>query len=303
MRTTCRLGKPGNKGVPDPTSSDFLLSDTKSLACTHLVDTWCNYRCIDSFLREEHIQNGYRKSSFSISSSAKSIWQLHNQTLDIWSHLIGFLVYVGISVDYFLHHSDGKVFSTDSLMFLLYVGGILACFLGSTAFHVFNNHSPRLHDFLLCVDQSAIVLVFGTTSLFLSYYGFYRFPQYQALSFARTCLLCSILFAVIFTPKLRRFRILALLLMFLSEGITVTWMAVVLDYWQLCQRFMITYIFYFIGVVFYISKFPEFKFSGRVDLWCKSHTLWHLMIVFGAVNLYPLALEVFEYHRRENLAK
>ena len=48
------------------------------------------------FQPDEYIRNGYRLNCNSFSSSFKSLFKLHNETINIWSHLLGTLVSIGL---------------------------------------------------------------------------------------------------------------------------------------------------------------------------------------------------------------
>lgn len=53
------------------------------------------------YLREPFIVRGYRPESHAIGPCLTSVFQWHNQTCDIWSHLLGFLSYLLLGIHYF----------------------------------------------------------------------------------------------------------------------------------------------------------------------------------------------------------
>ena len=63
---------------------------------------------------------------------------------------------------------------------------------------------------------------------------------------------------------------------------------------DLAWRFAGTYLAYGIGVAFYLTHWPERQWPGRFDMVFKSHQIWHVCVVVGAVNFYALILECFD---------
>jgi adiponectin receptor len=64
----------------------------------------------------------------------------------------------------------------------------------------------------------------------------------------------------------------------------------------LAWRFARTYAAFGLGLVFYLTHWPERWWPGRFDMLGKSHQLWHLCIVLGAVNFYALVHETYAAH-------
>jgi predicted membrane channel-forming protein YqfA (hemolysin III family) len=60
------------------------------------------------------------------------------------------------------------------------------------------------------------------------------------------------------------------------------------------------------GTIFFVTRFPECSFPGRVDIWVgaadqlPSHTIFHLFIVGGALMHYFGLMKV--YHSRVSTA-
>jgi hypothetical protein len=55
------------------------------------------------------------------------------------------------------------------------------------------------------------------------------------------------------------------------------------------------YCIVFIGVVFYVSAFPESVYPGLFDLAWYSHMWWHIMVATSFVRMYYLWTDLRDY--------
>ncbi|KAK0708115.1 hemolysin-III related-domain-containing protein [Lasiosphaeris hirsuta] len=123
----------------------------------------------------EFILTGYRRATFSYFASAKSIFHIHNETANIWSHLLGALLFVVLFGHFFFRSRlpDGLKIE-DGLAVGTYFIGVVVCFVLSTVYHTFYDHSPHIHKFGNELDHLGIVLVMWGTGVSGAYFGFYH---------------------------------------------------------------------------------------------------------------------------------
>lgn len=125
-----------------------------------------------------HIDYGYRKTE-SFYDTFLSLFAFHNETMNIWSHLIGFIcvVIAGINVTFELAwetpHSAAELFALESYMVCAAI-----CLFFSTIFHWFGCISTECHKCLLRLDLSGVALLVAGSFLPAVYYGrtFLPFP-------------------------------------------------------------------------------------------------------------------------------
>eukprot|EP01119_Soliformovum_irregulare_P001464 TRINITY_DN11164_c0_g1_i1.p1 TRINITY_DN11164_c0_g1~~TRINITY_DN11164_c0_g1_i1.p1 ORF type:complete len:275 (-),score=41.71 TRINITY_DN11164_c0_g1_i1:39-863(-) len=255
---------------------------------------------VKDYLREPHVLKGYRPSTPDVGSCMRSLFWVHNQTWDIWTHIIGILIYVGLCIHCFSIEWSSIFLEgwTQNHLYLfgMYFGGVFICFGSSVLFHLFKCHSEPWHDVLLAFDQSGIVIVFTTSSIYLNYYGLYCFPTGRLFSMLRTGCVSAMLLYLIWSRDKAKYRMLGFLILFISEIFSMTWMSFTTNYWGMMRGLMRTYLAYFVGFFFYTTKFPESRYPGSFDIHFKSHSLWHTAIVIGAINFYVVVLECFEWH-------
>lgn len=124
----------------------------------------------------------------------KSLFRIHNETgmcfipardlarsiltaatANIWSHLLGALLFVALSVHFFvwsrLRHG---IRFADGLAVAIYLSDVIVCFILSTVYHTFSDHSPHMHKFGNELDHLGIVLVIWGTGISGAHFGFYH---------------------------------------------------------------------------------------------------------------------------------
>jgi adiponectin receptor len=135
---------------------------------------------IEPWQQDNHfIIRGYRPPSHSYWKSIQSLTYAHNQTINVWSHLLGAIVFVlSAVVVYRIHVTRLQQATTfDLVLFGEFYFGLITCLISSSAFHTFGNHSDTIHHSFLLGDLVGIVLL--TTASFYPgvYYGFYCEPE------------------------------------------------------------------------------------------------------------------------------
>lgn len=97
----------------------------------------------------EWILHGYRPISDSSRASFRSWWYLHNETVNIYSHLIPAIVFL-LGEWYILRYLTGKyseVTSTDFVAFSLFILTATFCYASSAVYHTLMNHSYTMDLF------------------------------------------------------------------------------------------------------------------------------------------------------------
>lgn len=106
-----------------------------------------------------HIKKGYRVG-FSVRHTLVSLFTLHNETVNVWSHLLG-AVYVGWCL---LQHVGGKavvhpIDVRERSALLVFLLSALACLTLSSFYHWWGCGSQRLFELLLRADFVGIALL------------------------------------------------------------------------------------------------------------------------------------------------
>lgn len=126
-----------------------------------------------------YIHSGYRPASNSFAKSFLSLGYLHNESVNIWTHLLGAVTAVvfGLYAYKELHPRYERATGTDVFVFSCYFIGATACLGMSATFHTISNHSQRVHKIGNQLDYVGIVALIWGSFVPSIYYGFARAPE------------------------------------------------------------------------------------------------------------------------------
>lgn len=144
------------------------------------------------FEGNQFILTGYRHESRSAIRCLHSWTYLHNESCNIYSHLLPAVAYVALHwylVNIYLPSRYNTLSKGDGLILSLFLSTVVLCLGASSLYHTFLNHSaPIAKRWLLCDYMGIITLIQGC---FISgiYFGFYCEPYLQRLYWTMVCLL------------------------------------------------------------------------------------------------------------------
>ena len=135
-------------------------------------------------------------TSGSAKSSLRSCGSLHNETVNIYTHFLGAVVFALLPLWFYrsICSPDPQCRPADLAVFSLYLGGVAVCFTLSTLyvllaalplrssnsyifqirFHVFSNHSAGYASLLNHLDYLGIIVLMWGAGVPTIYYGFHE---------------------------------------------------------------------------------------------------------------------------------
>ncbi|KAI8615604.1 hemolysin-III related-domain-containing protein [Chytriomyces sp. MP71] len=266
------------------------------------------------YQHEPFIWSGYRPIKPSYKHCLNSLAYWHNETGNIYTHLIGALLFIGLlGYTYgplFTHSSMDGVGWRDILAFLAMHLGITSCFVLSVAFHLFCCHSQEVHRACLRADYAGIVFQIGGCFITSVSYAFYCDKTLQAVYIAMILLSGA---ATIFTnissrfmkPRFGALR-LFLFIAFGFLGLIPIAHSCILHGFELTKRsiafnyLLLVALFDVGGALIFHFRIPERFAPGRFDYIGSSHQIMHVAIVLGAVAHYLGTMEAFTFWHRQN---
>jgi phage antirepressor YoqD-like protein len=102
------------------------------------------HHALPNWLRDnDFLLKGHRPPLPSAKECFKSMFRIHTETGNIWTHLIGALAFIGIAI-YFLTRPSIEIQIQEKLIFGTFFTGAIICLVCSTLFHIFYCYSPKV---------------------------------------------------------------------------------------------------------------------------------------------------------------
>ncbi|XP_017250225.1 heptahelical transmembrane protein 1 isoform X2 [Daucus carota subsp. sativus] len=173
---------------------------------------------LPEYMKDNEFIRDYYRADWSLKQALFSIFRWHNETLNVWTHLIGFVLFVGLTCSNLMHvlpvdqllnifttwsfplgpedttefidlkHSSslGMQMTPTKLEatrwpFFVFLGGSMFCLLSSSICHLFSCHSHPLNVLLLRIDYVGITVMIITSFFPPIYYIFQCTPHWQFL--------------------------------------------------------------------------------------------------------------------------
>ncbi|KAL0280919.1 UNVERIFIED_CONTAM: hypothetical protein PYX00_002071 [Menopon gallinae] len=264
--------------------------------------TLLSYNDAPSYLQfNPFIKTGYR-GYLSTRMCIESIFWWTNETINIWSHIFGWMLFLGLTLyDLLLLNIHASV--TDKFI----VGMLLVCFqvcmILSSLYHTFSCRSEKDYWCFLTYDLLGISL--SLLAIYLSgiYYAFWCHKDWQ--NFYLSTVLLIFLFAMVL--QMPRFNIssnlkLLVFVAWAAYGVVPTfhWTVVMggMDnpvVQLLLPRVLGMYAISSVAFIIYITKVPERFFSGKVDYIGSSHQWWHFFVVLALYYWHNTGIKYVEY--------
>jgi adiponectin receptor len=255
------------------------------------------------YLSNPHKKNGYRPPGKGWGFYASSIFAWHNETVDIWSHMVASIFHLCVLVEVF--YRDGIDRRDRSVLIITHLTSVLAMYVCSSFAHCFYPRSSWSYDTWWLIDQLGIVQSILGGGFGAGYFGLSCFPEQQAIFLAVyavgfVCL--SVLLSLLDMEK----RLLLLIpTALLSWGTSIFTMITsptfAVPEVQRAMFFAISAVPAIgIGLFFYLCRLPEQKWPGKFDTFGNSHNIWHFSLVVGGA-LWWFGLMDYFYQTRANV--
>jgi adiponectin receptor len=133
-----------------------------------------------------YIQGYYRRDSGSILRSFGSLAYWHNETINIYSHLIPALLSLpcAMAIYKLLQPRYEQATKSDVTAFCCFFLGAALCLGMSATYHTISNHSPMVNQIGNQLDYVGIVLLITGSFIPCIYYGFWCAPTLQKVYWA-----------------------------------------------------------------------------------------------------------------------
>ena len=269
-----------------------------------------NYLCIedipDWYKDNQYILTKYRNTDRNYLYYLKSVFKLHNETFNIWTHIFGAILflYIGISLNIHYHTLSSW---TSYLSINLYVFSVFITFFFSSVMHTFYPKNHNVCKNLQKLDYTGINMqIFSSMGTFI-YYAFYCESQIQIIYYS-LILITGFINTIITTLNVltdHRYRWIRIT----SFSFSIILFLVPIIHRSLLNNknylekksfndelvyFTISTIIFLLAFLIFVFRIPEKCNPGKFDVFLHSHQIFHLLAVIGSLVLYRGFVNVME---------
>ncbi|KAK6463302.1 putative hemolysis-ralated integral membrane protein [Scheffersomyces coipomensis] len=287
------------------------------------------YHELDEWQQDNHfILSGYVKETSSYKECFESLFYVHNETVNIYSHLLPassvfwtILYYINFQLEIYPNYLG----VWEKLNFLQFGAACTFCLFMSSTFHCLKSHSHKISKFGNQLDYFGIVILITCSLISIIEFGFYDHPYYRDFFVTLFLVLGSICTILTLAPKFssaqyRPLRSLMFVLFGLSGTFPIISAIQLFGYKAAAERCNINYliwegVFYISGAVLYAMRVPE-RFThieqdetsllenaavGKFDIVGHSHQIFHVFVVIAAYCHWLALVGCYHYLHKEIL--
>ena len=245
----------------------------------------------------EFILSHHRPELNSFKECLRSIFGLHSETGNIWTHLLGLLSFVIIAIVFYIKpfcdQCSSDILILDKFIFIFFFLGAITCLSFSMMFHTVLCHSESVHKIFNKLDYAGIsILTIGSFIPWI-YYGFYcdfilKVVYISAISVLAVGTIFVSMVDKFATAAYRPVRATMFVCLGLF-GVVPFSHFILLHGWEEAKNLagvdgvVIVAGLYIFGAVLYGIRVPERFLPGRFDLWFQSHQIFHALVVAAAL--------------------
>ena len=273
----------------------------------------CSFGGLPDWMKDnEYLQVGHRPELNSFKECFKSIFGIHSETGNIWTHLIGFVAFVTVTIIFYVKplcdqcHTDIQL--REKLIFLFFFIGAILCLGLSSLFHTVCCHSEHVSKLFCKLDYVGISLLTVGSFVPWLYYSFYchfltRLIYMTAISLLGIVTIVITMMDRFATSEYRAVRAV----LFVSLGgfgavpachylLMYGWSSALVE--AAIHRVFIQGGLYVLGksdpletchrplslsgAVLYACRIPERFLPGKCDFWFQSHQIFHILVIAAA---------------------
>lgn len=279
------------------------------------------YHELDEWQQDNHfIRSGYVKETGLIKECVALLFYVHNETGNIYSHLVPSLGIMGLLLWYIngpLEQYDNSLGIWEKVNIAQFGLAATFCMFMSSTFHCIKSHSHTVSKMGNQLDYFGIIILITCSLVSIILFAFYDHPVVKYTFCVIFGILGSICTVLTLDPKFlsnvyRPFRLKMFILFGLSGVLPVLTAAYMFGYSNAVERanavwLVLEGVFYITGAVLYAARFPERLTHkdenevGHFDIWGHSHQIFHVLVVIAAWCHWKALIGSYHYLHRVTL--
>eukprot|EP00440_Ansanella_granifera_P028449 gb/GFBE01030915.1/.p1 GENE.gb/GFBE01030915.1/~~gb/GFBE01030915.1/.p1 ORF type:complete len:343 (+),score=35.73 gb/GFBE01030915.1/:1-1029(+) len=233
---------------------------------------------------------GYRPAPKGPCGLFQTVFSLHNETGNMWTHLLGFFYFAWVATDLTLllvRRDTSPVDQAEALWVLLLVAATGYCLFCSFMFHLCSCTGTNLRECTYKMDLTGIVTLIAVSYFTGIALGYRCHPELRGFYLMYAACVSLALAVPVVRPNLvedmpRHFILCCVL--GLVPAVHFTCVASQKEIDLLLPYLLNMFGCYGVGAMFYVSRFPESRWPGHFDILGHSHQFWHLFVLLAAAS-------------------
>uniref|UniRef100_A0A8C2EMD3 Adiponectin receptor protein 1-like n=1 Tax=Cyprinus carpio TaxID=7962 RepID=A0A8C2EMD3_CYPCA len=295
----------------EETPNDIIVSKNTMYLIKNNVRRWrvIPYHLLPDWLKDnDYLLQGHRPPMPSFRACFGSIFRIHTETGNIWTHLLGLILFLCLGTLTMLRPNVSFMAPVqEKVVFGMFFLGAVLCLSFSWLFHTVYCHSEKVSRTFSKLDYSGIALLIMGSFVPWLYYSFYCSPQPRFIYLSVVCVLGVAAIVVaqwdrFATPRHRSTRAGVFMGLGLSGLIPTMHFTIAEGFVKATTVgqmgwFYLMGAMYISGASLYAARIPERYFPGKCDIWFQSHQIFHVLVVGAAfVHFYGISnLQEFRY--------
>ena len=249
-----------------------------------------------------HITRGYRFCESTV-ECVTSVFSVTNESVNIWSHALGFCFVLLLAFYYFPNSLNYNLASNLDIFFVaLFFIAACKCLVCSCMWHTMNSIADQtLMERFACVDYTGISLLIAASIMTTEHAAFICEPTSRWIYVTATAVLGISGTIIPWHPFFNREDMAwARVVFYISLGATGFVPAIELNItrgavwaYYFYAPITMSIIVYIVGAVVYAMRIPEKFLPGWFDYFGGSHNIWHFAVLGGIIFHYYAMSEMF----------
>jgi len=267
--------------------------------------TVVQHQSLPKWLKDnEYLKRGHRPPLNSFKACFNSVFRIHTETGNIWTHLLGFIAFISIA-SYYLSRPSTEIQWQEKAVFSAYFAGAILCMGFSWIFHTVYCHSEKVGRLFNKLDYCGIALLTMGSFVPWLYYSFYcRMAAkitYLTLIFTLGAACITVAMWDKFAEaKYRSVRACTFIALGLSGIVPAIHFTITDGFWHALESaslgwLILMAVLYITGAIIYALRIPERIWPGKFDIWCSSHQIFHMFVLAAAFVHYHGISEIAQY--------
>lgn len=251
---------------------------------------------IPLWTKNKYILNGYRKGNDNKSKYLISVLRIHNETINIWTHLIGLL--------YFSHSLILNI--NENMSIILYEMVCVVCFGISTIYHIYMPYSQKNYMLLLRLDLISIILNIVVSNILIYHYWFWCYEDIKKIYYILSLFYLGLGFLILLRVDIiERYNYILAYYSLYNIGIVISYYHInIITYGNVKEIIKFNFIkslqYFGAGFIIYTTKMPERIISNYFDIYGSSHQLWHIFSFLGSYYYHEEIIKNINYRLVDN---